>query len=80
VSVIAVTLPFRLVTTSRAGTGLAQVKIAGSGKRMSTAMNGAVGVVLPEVDPLFFFEPPKKEAILDLLGITVGAGGMFMLN
>jgi hypothetical protein len=68
------------VTTRRAGTGLAQVRIAGSGKRMSTAINGAVGVVLPDVDPVVFFEPLKKEAILDLLGTTVGVGGMFMLN
>lgn len=79
-SVKAVVLPFKLVTTIRAGTGLAQVRIAGSGKRRSTAMNGAVGVVLPEVDPLVFFEPPKKEAILDLLGSPVGEDGIFMLN
>jgi hypothetical protein len=79
-SVKAVILPFKLVTTRHAGTGFAQVRIAGSGKRMSTAMNGAVGVVLPDVDSLFFFEPPKKEAILDLLGTAVGVGGMFMLN
>jgi hypothetical protein len=43
-------------------------------------MNGAVGVVLPDVDSLVFFEPPKKEAILDLLGSAVGAEGMLMLN
>ncbi|KAG9966661.1 hypothetical protein KCU61_g358, partial [Aureobasidium melanogenum] len=79
-SVKPVVLPFKLVTTIRAGTGLAQVKIAGSGKRRSTAMNGAVGVVLPDVDSLVFFEPPKKEAILDLLGSAVDAEGMLMLN
>ena len=68
------------MTTSRAGTGLAQVRIAGSGKRMSTAIKGAVGVVLPDADPVVFLEPPKKEAILDLLGTTVGVDGTLMLN
>jgi hypothetical protein len=80
ISVKAVVLPFKLVTTRRAGTGFAHVRIAGSGKRMSTAMNGAVGVVLPDVESLVFFEPPKKEAILDLLGTAVGVGGILMLN
>ena len=79
-SVNVVVAPLRLVIISRTGTGLAQVKMAGSGMRMSTAMNGAVGVVAPETVSVVFLEPPKNEAILDLLEAAVGVVGRFTLN
>lgn len=74
-----VVIPLRLVTTIRAGTGLAQVMIAGSGIRRSMATKGAVGVVFPEAElPAFF--PLKNAAIFDFDGPAKGEDGRDALN
>ena len=64
----------------RAGTGLAQVMMAGSGIRRSMATKGAVGVVFPEAELPVFFEPLKNAAIFDLEGPDKGEDGRDALN